>query len=553
MVTELTAVILPDRLGRADRELAPGPVTPAAEDEIVGRMDDQASERIDLHQVARLLRREWVVIVACMVLLGSAALVTALSAPKQYTAAASLLFRDPAFDQKLFGSTFLGGSRDPDREAATNVALVAMKQVATRTAARSDIGLTPREIQAAVVVSPEGRSDVVTVRATVDSPRVAAALANAFTTEFVDIRREADRRTIFNAQSLVQRQLDELRKQDKLSSPRANSLRERAEELSVLGSLQTGNAELVQRAEVPSGPSGPRPKRNAAIGLFLGLILGVGLAFLRARLDRRIRTEEALAEAFDVPILARVPMTEMAKGLPAPRSRAEEAFSTLWTNLRYFNVTSGIGSILITSPTSGDGKSTVALNLAAAAARSGSDVLLIEADLRRPSLTTALGGQQSPGGLTQVLAGLMPFEQAVLKVPATRVPAVDDPMLDILVAGPIPPNPAQLLDSHAMRELLHDVCSRYDLVVIDTPPLTVVPDSVPLLHQVSAVLAVGRLGSSSRDAASVLRSQLKIMDAPLVGVVANLTKDGGSDPYYYQDPQGLPKRDLRTPTAAVQR
>ena len=552
MLTELTAVIFAYRPGRADRELAPGPAARAAEDEIVGRMDEQASERIDLHQVARLLCREWVIIVACMVLLGSAALVTALSAPKRYTATASLLFRDPAFDQKLFGSTFLGGSRDPDREAATNVALVAMKQVATRTAARSGIDLTPREIQAAVVVSPEGRSDVVTVRATVDSPRVAAALANAFTTEFVSIRREADRRTIFNAQSLVQRQLDELKKQGTLSSPRANSLRDRAEELSVLGSLQTGNAELVQRAEVPSGPSGPRPKRNAAIGLFLGLILGVGVAFLRARLDRRIRTEEALAEAFDVPILARVPVTEMAKGLPAPRSRAEEAFGTLWTNLRYFNVTSGIGSILITSPTSGDGKSTVALNLAAAAARSGSDVLLIEADLRRPSLTTALG-ERSPGGLTQVLAGLMTFEKALLQVPATRAPAVGDPVLDVLVAGPIPPNPAQLLDSHAMRELLLDVYPRYDLVVIDTPPLTVVPDSVPLLHQVSAVVAVGRLGSSRRDAASVLCSQLKIMDAPLVGVVANLTKDGGSDPYYYQDPQGLLKSDLRTPAAAVQR
>ena len=479
-----------------------------------------------------------------MVLLGTAAFSMSLSQPKQYTAEAALLFRDPAFDQKLFGSTFLGGSRDPDREAATNVALVGMKQVARRTAARADIDLTAKEVQAAVVVAPDGRSDVVTVRTTLDDPSTATAVANAFATEFVSIRREADRRTIFNAQRLVDRQLADIKDRGDLGGSRANSLRERGEELSVLGSLQTGNAELVQRAEPPAGPSGPRPKRNAAIGLLLGLLLGIGAAFLRDRLDRRLRTLESLEQAFDRPILARIPLTDTFKGgFPPARSPAEEAFSALWTNLRYFNVTSGIESVLVTSPTSGDGKSTVALNLAAAAARSGSSVLLVETDLRRPSLAGVIArSPQSNGarprrvsGLTQVLAGVIPFERAVIAISVADPdgPRGDRKEMDVLLAGPIPPNPAEMLDSSGMRELLVQAREHYDLVVLDTPPPLVVPDPVPLLGQVSAVLAVGRLGTITRDSVSALRSQLTMLDAPLVGVVANCTPEVRGD-YYYQ-------------------
>ena len=478
-------------------------------------------------------------IVGCMTLLGGLALGMALSQPKQYTASASLLFRDPAFDQKLFGSTFLSGSKDPDREAATNLTLVGMKQVADRTAARSDVALTSKQVRDAVKVEPDGRSDVVAVRATLPDPFAAATVANAFATEFINNRRESDQRTIFNAQRLVQKQIADLNTQSVASSAQAGSLRDRAEQLSVLGSLQTGNAELVQRAEASNDPSAPRPKRNTAIGLLFGGLLGIGLAFLRDKLDRRLRTVESLAAAFRRPVLARVPLTTTFHGgLPAQRSMADEAFSTLWTNLRYFNVTRGIHSVLVTSPTSGDGKSTVALNLAAAAARSGSRVLLIETDLRRPSLARVTGTATRPGGLTQVLAGVVPFERAVFKFPVTVSTDGHGPerSIDILFAGPIPPNPAEMLDSDGMRQLLQGAHEHYDLVVLDTPPLLVVPDAVPLLRQVSAVLAVGRLAATTRDAVAELESKLAILEAPLVGVVANYVSEVGAEYYYYREP-----------------
>jgi capsular exopolysaccharide synthesis family protein len=238
-------------------------------------------------------------------------------------------------------------------------------------------------------------------------------------------------------------------------------------------------------------------------------------------------------------VLALVPVAkrDVEDGLPERRSHAEEAFSTLWTNLRYFNVTRKIDSVIVTSPRSGDGKTTVALNLATAAARAGSRVLLLEADLRRPSLSGRLGPEPREfRGLTQVLAGSARLEDVTTKANAAETDGENgnaQKELDVVVAGPVPPNPAEMLDSEPMRKLLREECERYDLVVIDAPPSTVVPDAIPLLQQVSAVLVVARAGTTTRDEAAELTSQLSLLGAPLVGVVANYATDTGGGYYYY--------------------
>jgi capsular exopolysaccharide synthesis family protein len=265
-----------------------------------------------------------------------------------------------------------------------------------------------------------------------------------------------------------------------------------------------------------------------------------------------------LEEAFSRPVLALVPVAkDFDRGIPARRSRAEEAFSTLWTNLRYFNVTRKIDSVMVTSTRSGDGKTTVALNLATAAARTGSRVLLLEADLRRPSLWDRIfPGQPLLGGLTQVLAGGATLHEMTAKLDTDD----DGPMqggkrqLDVVVAGQVPPNPAEMLDSEPMRELLREARQYYDLVVVDAPPSTVVPDAIPVLQQVSAVLVVARAGTTTRDEAAELSSQLKLLDAPLVGVVANYAAeaDTGSGYYYYAENvgSGLPRKRVSDRIAA---
>jgi succinoglycan biosynthesis transport protein ExoP len=208
-------------------------------------------------------------------------------------------------------------------------------------------------------------------------------------------------------------------------------------------------------------------------------------------------------------------------------------FSLIRAHLRFFNVDRELRTVLIASPAPGDGKTTIAVHLAAAAARSGSRVLLLELDLRQPSLAEQLGIQ--PGaGLADVLTGAASMREATQSVDLQAAPGEGTPShtLDVLAAGAmLPPNPGELLESHAMDGVLERAKSAYDLVVIDTPPLTAVSDAFPLLTKVDGVVIVGWVGRSRRDAAEQLHQVLADSGAPLLGVIANGSKSSGPTPY----------------------
>jgi capsular exopolysaccharide synthesis family protein len=487
-----------------------------------------------------VLRRRLPVLLICLIGVPAAALGISLLQEKQYTAEASLLFRDPALDQKLFGSTFLEPSGDPDREAATNIKLVSLDAVATRTARVIPGSLSPDAISDKVEVAAEGQSDVASVKATDPDARFAARLANTFAEQYILFRREADRSKVREAQQLVQRQLESLSPAE-MQGPRGRSIRERSEQLQILASLQTGNAELVQRAEVPESPSSPDTARNVALGIVLGLMLGVGLAFLLERLDRRIRDPKEFEELFDRPLLASIPESRaLARGGPAQLESLppveQEAFRMLRANLRYFSVDRPVKSVLVTSAAPGDGKSTVAWNLGLAAAGTGARVLVLETDLRRPSLAASAESVVPAPGLSTVLAGQIEFSEAVqaVVVPSHQGSPTTDRTMDVMVAGPIPPNPVDLIESERMRKMLQEAEERYDLLVLDTPPTSVVSDAIPLIREVSGVIVVTRLGRSTRESVAQLRKQLENLDAPTLGIVVNAFKaDRGIYGYGY--------------------
>ena len=480
----------------------------------------QEEKPIDLRALLRVLRRRYRVILLFAVLVPAAALAFSLLAEKQYTAKSTLLFRDPQLDQKLFGSSFVQGSQDDARQAATNLSLVSLDVVAARTARAVDHGMTPTTVQNKVNAKAEGQADIASIEATDPDPRFAARLANAFAREYITFRRGADRAKVAEARKLVQNQLDSLPPGSE-DSANARSLRQRLQELEILTSLQTGNAEQVQVAEIPTTPSSPRPVRNTVVGFLLGLLLGLGFAFLIERLDRRLRDADELAQIFGRPILTRVPasreLEDRTRPLPAG---AGEAFRMLRANLRYFNVDSDVRSVLVTSPQPGDGKSTVGWNLAVAAATAGTRTLLIEADLRRPSL--ARWTRVAPGlGLSGVLSHQAGFDEAV-----AHVPLGDERAVDILFAGPLPPNPDELLESEGMRDVIRMAEEEYELVVIDTPPTSVVSDAIPLVNEVTGVIVVGRLDRTTRDSATHLANQLDNLGGRVLGVVVNHLRTG---------------------------
>ncbi len=481
----------------------------------------------------RVLRRRVAIVAICTLLVPAALLAFSLSREKQYSASASLLFRDPQLDQKLFGSTFLAPSNDPDREAATNVKLVSLEAVANRTESRLR-GVDA--VKGKVEVSAEGQSDVVSIMATDPDPKTAAQIANTFAKEYIGFRRDADRAKISEAQQLVSTRLSEL-PPDQRSKERGTSLRDRSEQLQILASLQTGNAELVERATAPSSASSPKVARNTVLGVFLGLMLGVALALLLERLDRRIRDPKELEAIFDRPILGAIPasrtLTKSRSALDRLPEQEVEAFRMLRANLRYFNIDHDIKSVLVTSAAPGDGKSTVAWNLASVAGGAGARVLLIEADLRHPRFASTVG-LYPPNGLSTVLAGAV-LEDALQQVPVSEGRNGRSPRtIDVLFAGPLPPNPTDLIESERMRELVEEAERQYDLVVIDTPPTSVVSDAIPLVGRVGGVIVVGRLAKSTRDAVTHLRNQLQNLDAPVLGVVVNaLSSDASAYGYGY--------------------
>lgn len=503
---------------------------------------EQPEHALDLEQVLAILRRRWPVIALCLVLVTASAFFFSERQTKKYTATASLVFNSEQISQQVAGLQVVG-SNEPKAQQDTNVKLLELGPTAQRTAQRIGGGLTEKQIAENREVSAEGESNVVNVSFTWTSPAMAALMANTYAHEFVAGQLSSNHRYFASAEALVEKQLRALSPQQRVA-PQGLALQDRAQSLAILAELKAGDVQVAQPASLPTSPSSPKVTRNTVLGLVLGLLLGIGLAFLFERLDRRIREPRDLERIYGLPLLGVVPEssalskhTDTLEGAHQPLPEGEaEVFRLLRAHLRYFNVDRELHTLLVASAAPGDGKTTVARNLAEAAAQMGSRALLIETDLRRPTLSQRLGlpaGQ----GLAGVLIGALSLGEAVhrIELESARGGAPRSVRsLDVLSAGSAaPPNPGELIESQAMRNLLAHVRSEYDLVVIDTPPLTVVSDAFPLLSQADGVIIVGRVGRNRRDVATRLREILTGVDAPLLGVVANGFKPGKLSSYAY--------------------
>lgn len=498
-------------------------------------------QALDLEQLLAILRRRAPLIALCLLIAGAAAFFISKVQTKKYTATASLVFNNAQISQQVAGLQAVN-TNEARAQQSTNTKLLEIGPTAAQTAARLGDGLTEKRLKESLEVSGEGESNVVDVAATWTSPTIAARIANTYANQFVSDQLQANHGYFASALTLVEKQLRSLSAQQRVS-PQGLALQDRAQSLAILSQLQAGNVQVAQRATVPTSPSSPKVTRNTILGAILGLLLGIGIAFLLERLDRRIREPRDLERVYGLPLLGVVPEsaelarhTDTVEGARQPLPDADaEVFRMLRAHLRYFNIDRDLRTLLVVSAAPGDGKTTVARNLAEAAATMGSRVLLVETDLRRPTLAARLAVAPN-AGLAGVLIGAMGLDDAIQRLELTPSGngASSSRSLDVLIAGSIaPPNPAELLESQAMRSLLAQVRERYDLVVLDTPPLTVVSDAFPLLSQVDGTVIVGRVGRNRRDVADRLHDILQGADAPLLGVVANGFKPGKLAPYGY--------------------
>lgn len=521
------------------------PASPGVEDPVPvvprgrpGAHMPQVRQETLLEQLWRTVRyRKWVVLQA-LILIPLAALLFSLAQTKQYTATSSVLFRDSSTNP--LGDQTGGAIVDPTREAATNTQLLGLPIIAERASQVLGGQVSAGEIQSAVSIDATDESDVVEVSATADSPELSAQIANAYVRGYINFRRTADRARISDAIDLAESELKALPPAQQ-NSAQAERLNARIDQLQTAQSLQTGNAEAVQRATPPSSPSSPKTIRNVIIGLLLGGFVGLGLAALLERLDRRIKRTEDLERIFGLPIIARVPRspTLAASGQPESeplgRGVEGEAFRTLRANLRYFSFRGDLRTILIASPDQGDGKSTVARFLATTMADMGDRVVLVEADLHKRG-STPDSPRRSTNGLSTVLAGGS-LDEALIDVHLRREHSTSRRKLVVLPSGPVPPNPSELLESDRMREVLRELERRFDLVIVDTPPLTIVSDGLALVPEVSGVVLVSGLGNTLRTDAVELRKELGFIGGKVYGVVANFTSSDKSDSSYYYGEQ----------------
>lgn len=296
--------------------------------------------------------------------------------------------------------------------------------------------------------------------------------------------------------------------------------------------LQSGSAlrvSLVESALTPGTPIRPRTRLNVALGLLLGLILGVGLALLREFLDRSVKTPEELEVAAGVPVLGTIPPFKASRQpIPVaeqPRTAVAEAFRKLRTNFAFLGVDREGLCCVITSPSAADGKSTVAANLSIAIAQTGQRVVILDADLRKPTLHKVFDLPQRVG-TTTVLLDKADLHDAIQFL-GPDLPAV-------LTSGPLPPNPSELLGTHRMEELLTELRATYDVVLIDCAPLLPVADPMVVSRFADGILLVARAGTTTRDQVQAAKLAISKAGATTFGTVLNATAiTEGDQPAYY--------------------
>jgi capsular exopolysaccharide synthesis family protein len=445
-------------------------------------------EEIGLRRYVETLReRMWIVVAAVAITTGIAILYV-LTASKVYEAEADLLVTPIAStDTPLVGLPgLIPSSSDPTRDVATASRLVANTDVADRVKEKLGSSDSARSLLGKVSAEPVASSNIVAVTAEAGSPEEAQELANTFATEAAANQTEQLHNAI---DQRLPRLVDNLRQGT--GDPAA--LRATISTLENLRSGSEASLRVEVRADTPTSPVSPRPMLSIAGGLLAGLVLGVGAAFASQAMDPRLRREEQLRRLYRLPILARIPRDSHSRDRPLGplelSPATSEAYRTLRGTLAVSRRSSRSGShaILVTGSSPSEGKTTTAINLSSSLATAGHNVILIEADLRRPGIAPALN-LQSKYGVASVLVESVALQDALATTPTFGS------NLGILLADYEGGWISDLFALPSARELIAEARRLADYVIIDSPPLTDVIDTLPLVDYVDDVVLVAGIG-----------------------------------------------------------
>jgi len=446
---------------------------------------------VELKDYIRVIRKRWQIIVAVMlVVLAGAALATALS-PKIYEAQTRLFVSTSGSSDS---SALLSGSNFTQQRVKSYADVITTPNVLDPVIKTLRLNTTAAKLGDQVTATVPLDTVLIDVAVQNTDPRVAAEVADAVGRQFTS--------TVADLESVNKGQ----------SSP--------------------VKVTVVSAPTVPTTPISPKPARNLALGVVLGLLLGLGLALLRDLLDTTIKNEKDCAEVTDTTVIGGIAYDPEASKNPLivqadPHSPRAEAFRTLRTNLQFVDAANHPRSIVFTSSVPGEGKTTTTANLAITMAAGGARICVVEGDLRRPRLLDYMGMDGSVG-LTNVLIGQAELVDVLQQFADTSV--------YVIGAGSVPPNPSELLGSAAMIETLRELEARFDVVIIDTPPLLPVTDAAVLSTIAGGTVVIVGAGRVDRDHLAKSLQSLETVKGRVLGLVLNMIPaKGASDYYNYRD------------------
>jgi capsular exopolysaccharide synthesis family protein len=472
---------------------------------------------VDVGGFVGVLVRRWLLVVVVLVVVPGLAFVVASRSSKVFESSVLMQVQPQSVDVSLFSSA---GGGWPVGGLNATARLITTSAVAREAAGRLSGSVDPRSLLGVVSTAVDS-SGFITITARAGDPRRAALVANAFAQTVVSRRARGARGALDAAIAQVKEQLVALPRGDREGR---RQLSVQLQRFRALRAAQGSNAQVVEPAVPVFSAVSPRVRRTVVLAVVCALLAALGLVALVESADRKLRDPEALEAATGRPLLAAIPRSAFS-GRP-PTAVEDDAFHTLRSSLRYFHVDRVIDSVIVTSPMKGDGKTTVATRLAVAAAAAGGDVILVDADMRRPQVAQRLGLADHHDGLAAVLVGHATLEDALVEHQLDREDDISG-RLRVLPAGVPPPNPAQLLSSLQMRALLDSLRDRCDLVIIDTNPVLAVSDSLPLYQAAAGVILVARMNQTSRDSLTKLLRVIQNAGGTPLGVVATNTPGAG--------------------------
>jgi len=459
-----------------------------------------------------------------------------------YAASSEVLISRQDLGSAISGRSNADIYSDPDRFAQTQAALARVPEVARDAVARSGVGgITPGQLLAASSVTPRGNADLLEFTVRQADAGAASTLATAYASAYTDYRLKLDTDALSGARRDLQRSIAALERQGATDTLLYRALAEKVQELRTMELLQT-RAAVVRTASAGTQVA-PTPQRDAILGAALGILLGLAAIFLWEALDRRVRDEDEISRALEIPLLARLP-TPRETGLAMldnPSDIDAEAVRRLRSSIEFANLDVNAKAIMVTSAVAQEGKTTTISNLAVALARAGHRVALVDLDLRKPMIGRLFGLELRPG-LADVAIERIELEGALVPVQlsisqpgrvgrsalaARRVSESQQwgesedghGKLFVLPAGFLPASPGELVGTQAVARILARLRAEMDFVLIDAPPLLTVSDAKTLTARVDAIFLVVRLGRVNRSMLRDLAREFEGSPARKLGFV----------------------------------